>query len=319
MAQKSDSDNKETAVLKLYSMAILLLDICIVLFKSTVAVFEALYLNFFPPPEKSVTGEIILITGTGHGIGRELALQYCSHGATVVGVDISEKGNNETAQHVKERGYKNFHNFTCDISQRQNVIELGKKIKAKVGDVSIVVNNAGIMPCHPLKNTSEEEIRKIFDVNVFSHFWILETFLPDMMEKNRGHIVGISSMAGIVGLPNLVPYCASKFAVRGLMEALAEELREDARNSKIKFTSIFPFMVDTGLCKNPKIKFPSLLGLLSPKDAASHIIRAQRRGESQVAVPNGLLHVNNFCRLMPLKVARILKDFLDSGVDSDLL
>ncbi|XP_008479784.2 ras suppressor protein 1, partial [Diaphorina citri] len=83
---------------------------------------------------------------------------------------------------------------------------------------------------------------------------ILETFLPDMMEKNRGHIVGISSMAGIVGLPNLVPYCASKFAVRGLMEALAEELREDARNSKIKFTSIFPFMVDTGLCKNPKIK-----------------------------------------------------------------
>lgn len=75
-----------------------------------------------------------------------------------------------------------------------------------------------------------------------------------MMEKNRGHVVGISSMAGVVGLPNLVPYCASKFAVRGLMEALAEELREDARNSQIKFTSIFPFMVDTGLCKKPKIK-----------------------------------------------------------------
>ncbi|KAL1464186.1 hypothetical protein WDU94_003858 [Cyamophila willieti] len=236
-------------------MAILLLDILIVLFKSIVAIFEAIYLNFFPPPEESVLGEIALITGTGHGIGRELALQYCAHGATVVGVDINEKGNAETAQLVKERGYTNFHTFTrCDISQRQNVTELGKKVKAKVGDVTIIVNNAGIMPCHPLKNTSEEEIRKIFDVNVFSHFWVLETFLPSMMEKNHGHIVGISSMAGVVGLPNLVPYCASKFAVRGYMEALAEELREDARNSKIKFTSIFPFMVDTGLCKNPKIK-----------------------------------------------------------------
>uniref|UniRef100_A0A8D9EGY2 Short-chain dehydrogenase/reductase 3 n=1 Tax=Cacopsylla melanoneura TaxID=428564 RepID=A0A8D9EGY2_9HEMI len=320
MTQKTDTrDTKDTAVLKLYSMAILLLDILIVLFKSIVAIFEAIYLNFFPPPEESVVGEIVLITGTGHGIGRELALQYCAHGATVVGVDINEKGNTETEQLGKERGYKSFHTFTCDISQRQNVTELGKKVKAKVGDVTIIVNNAGIMPCHPLKNTSEEEIRKIFDVNVFSHFWVLETFLPSMMEKNHGHIVGISSMAGVVGLPNLVPYCASKFAVRGYMEALAEELREDARNSKIKFTSIFPFMVDTGLCKNPKIKFPSLMGLLQPKDVASHIIRSQRRGEAQVAIPNGLLHVNNFCRLMPLKVARILKDFLDSGVDSDLL
>lgn len=315
---KSNSDNKETAVLKMYSMAILVLDILIVLVKSLFAFLEAIYLTIVPPPEESVTGEVVLITGSGHGIGRELSLQYCAYGAIVVGVDVNEAGNAETLQLAKERGYKSFRPFTCDITEREKVLELGKKIKASVGDVSIIVNNAGIMPCHPLKNTTEAEIRKIFDVNVFAHFWILEAFLPDMMEKNKGHIVGISSMAGIVGLPNLIPYCASKFAVRGLMEAVAEEVREDARHSQIKFTSIFPFMVDTGLCKKPKVKFPKLMGLLPPKEAARQIITAQRRGETQVAVPNGLLHVNNICRLIPLKAARYLKDFLDSGVESDL-
>lgn len=99
------------------------------------------------------------------------------------------------------------------------------------------------------------------------------------MEKNQGHVIALSSIAGMMGLPNLVPYCTSKFAVRGtyqgnilqlkyklifilikwvwlsclgLMEALAEELRQEGRN--IGFTTVFPYMTDTGLCKSPRIK-----------------------------------------------------------------
>ena len=81
------------------------------------------------------------------------------------------------------------------------------------------------MPINPLEKQTEEDIRKTFDINVFSHFWTLEAFLPHMKEQNRGHIVAISSISGLVGLPNLVPYSATKFAVRGLMESLYTELR----------------------------------------------------------------------------------------------
>jgi short-subunit dehydrogenase len=91
---------------------------------------------------------------------------------------------------------------------------------------------------------------------------MLEAFLPSMIQKNNGHVVALSSMAGVMGLRNLVPYCGSKFAVRGLMEALNEELREDARQMEVKFTTIFPFIVDTGLCKKPHTRYKHTLLLV---------------------------------------------------------
>lgn len=125
---------------------------------------------------------------------------------------------------------------------------------------------------------------------------MLEAFLPRMQAKNHGHIVALSSMAGIVGLVNLVPYCASKFAVRGLMEALSEEERHFRPDSKIKFTTIFPYMVDTGLCKNPVLRFPSLMKMLEPQDVAKMIIGAQRRNLEEMSLPPYMLYMNSVLR-----------------------
>lgn len=83
-----------------------------------------------------------------------------------------------------------------------------------------------------LKHT-EKEIRMTFETNVLAQFWILEAFLPRMIENNYGHIVAVSSMNGLLPIRNLVPYCSSKFAVRGLMECLFEELRTKS-NGKSK-------------------------------------------------------------------------------------
>lgn len=117
---------------------------------------------------------------------------------------------------------------------------------------------------------------------------LLEAFLPSMKQNNRGHIVSLSSMAGLVGFRNLVPYCASKFAVRGYMEALHEELRLTNPNNKIKLTCIYPYMVDTGLCKRPKIKYEHLMPLLSPKLVAEKILETQVNGITETTVPSYL-------------------------------
>lgn len=80
----------------------------------------------------------------------------------------------------------------------------------EVGEVSILVNNAGIMPQHEVLKHSEGEIRKIYEINTIAHYWMFQAFLPKMMEKNQGHIVALSSIAGLVGLNNVVPYSGSK-------------------------------------------------------------------------------------------------------------
>lgn len=111
------------------------------------------------------------ITGCGHGIGKELAIQYGALGAIVVGWDLNLETCQNTCKEVTERGGK-AHAYQCDVTNREQILELAKKVQKEVGDVTILVNNAGIMPCHPLAEHSAGEINKIFGINVLAHFWV---------------------------------------------------------------------------------------------------------------------------------------------------
>jgi all-trans-retinol dehydrogenase (NAD+) len=100
------------------------------------------------------------------------------------------------------------------VTNREKVLEIGSKVLKEIGDVTVLVNNAGIMPQHEVLKHSEGEIRKIYEINTIAHYWMFQAFLPTMMEKNHGHIVALSSIAGIVGLNNIVPYCGSKVSLK---------------------------------------------------------------------------------------------------------
>lgn len=183
---------------------------------------------------------------------------------------------------------------------------IARRVEKEVGDVSIIVNNAGIMPAKPLLDHDPEEIEKIFKINVFAHFWIIKAFLPRMLQNNKGHIVALSSCAGLMGFRNLVPYCGSKFAVRGFMEALYEETGFQL-NSQIKYTVIYPYMVDTGLCKKPRIRFAKLMPLLSPKYVAEYIVDAQRKDVTESTIPGYIYYLNLFGRWARLNIKFSLK------------
>lgn len=316
LADKAPWTDEQGIVMKVYQAVTLTLEIVTLYIKMVLTWFHAMYLLVVPPEPKSVNGEIILITGTGHGMGRETAMRFAKLGGVIVCVDINQKTNQETVDLIKEQKGKAYR-FECDVTDSEAVKTLAERIRREVGDVTMLVNNAGIMPCKPLLQHGEGEIRAAFNVNVMAHLWLIQAFLPSMMERNHGHIVAMSSMAGVLGLRNLVPYCATKFAVRGLMEALHEELREDTRDfSGIKFTVICPYIVDTGLCKNPKIKFPSMMKILTPEEASDCIVDAVRRNYYEISIPTSLLYVNTFCRLLPRSVSSHLKDFLDSGLEA---
>jgi len=315
-SKNNDSvDHPMNMGVKAYNVIILIADIIVLLTTWLYLTLESMLRTIIPVQEADVTGDIVLVTGSGHGIGKQLALQYAKCGAIVVCVDINDQSNKETVKEIKARGGKAYP-YVCDVTSREKCFELAAKIKCDVGVVSILVNNAGIMPALTILQQSEQDIRRTFDINVMAHLWLIQSFLPGMIDQKKGHIVALSSIAGIAGLRNIVPYCGSKFAVRGLMEALSEELRP--KNVNVKCTVVYPYMVDTGLCKKPYIRFKSLMKLLTPNEVAENIIKAQRRGLDNVTVPKSLMYVNNIARLFPTDCGRLLSDFLDSGVESEL-
>lgn len=116
-------------------------------------------------------------------------------------------------------------------------MEAANRVLREVGDVTILINNAGVIFTRDVLQHSENQIRKTYDVNVLAHYWMLHAFLPKMIENDRGHVVGICSMGGLVAVRNLVPYCSSKFAVRGLMQGIQNEILEMSNGkSKVGLT-----------------------------------------------------------------------------------
>ncbi|XP_077272551.1 firelighter [Temnothorax americanus] len=288
----------------------LLLDLSLLSAKISLAMIIATFRMIVPCSMKRLLGETVLITGAGHGIGRELAIQLSSMGCIVVCWDNDIDSNRSTMREVSKNGGE-VYGFVVDVSKRLEVRETVRLMrKVGVPDVTVLINNAAVLYHKPYLSLDSDDVERTFDVNVLSNFWTIEAFLPMMLMKGSGHIVAISSMCGIYGVSQKVAYCSSKFAVRGLMEALREEVRLDERKPNIQFTTIYPFYVDTGLARDPKYRFPYIFGVVTPEYAAREIIRAIRKNYTEYSIPRCLFSLNAINRIVPENVMRLILDFL---------
>lgn len=105
-------------------------------------------------------------------MGKELSLLYASEGATVVVWDINVPTGEQTVKEIQELGGPKAYFFKCDVSNRDDVLAVAKEVQAKVGDVTILINNAGIMPTHSFLEQTKEEIERMMNINVMAHFWV---------------------------------------------------------------------------------------------------------------------------------------------------
>jgi len=278
------------------------------------SVVEELYRVVRPREEKQVMGEVAVVTGAGHGIGRNIAKQLVRLGVRVACWDINKEGAEETVMELEKEGGQAMA-VVVDVSDREAVRNAAMVTRSQMGEVTLLFNNAGIMPCKPVFNYTEKEIEKIFAVNVYSQYWTVMEFLPRMISINKGHIVAMSSMAGITGTPNLVPYCSSKFAVKGMMDALYLEMRATRPDSNISMTTIHPFVVDTGLAQKPRSRFQKLIPFTSPEDAAKMIITAMRRNQEYAFIPSSLCMLTALSKLIPRAGQLAIIDFLDCACE----
>ncbi|KAM6171823.1 epidermal retinol dehydrogenase 2-like [Erethizon dorsatum] len=284
-------------------------ELLVLLEKSLFSVVEALIFTLIPKPQKNVAGEIVLITGSGSGLGRLLALQFANLGSVLVLWDINTEANEETRRMAQEAGATRVHAYTCDCSRREEVYRVADQVKKEVGDVSILINNAGIVTGRKFLDCPDELIEKSFDVNFKAHLWTYKAFLPAMIANNHGHLVCISSSAGLVGVNGLTDYCASKFAAYGFAESMFIETFAQKQKG-IKTTIVCPFFIKTGMFKGCTTGSPTLLPVLEPEYVVRKIVDAIRQEQLYLYMPKFLYFMMFLKSVLPIKTGLLACDYM---------
>jgi len=229
---------------------------------------------------KSFSGKLAVVTGAAMGMGKMLSSMLLDEGCRVALVDINEASLDATQKLLSEKGECSA--FVCDISDSTSVYSMADSIRDQMGGVDILINNAGIVIAKPLLDLNEGEIDKMIQVNLTAQFWLTRAFLPNMIEMNSGHIVNVASAGGILAIPNLSAYCASKFGVIGFSDAVRQEIKRKKLN--IGLTVVCPNTVNTGMFTGAKMVTGTKL--LTSENVCRQIIKGIKGNKPMVAIPS---------------------------------
>jgi 3-oxoacyl-[acyl-carrier protein] reductase len=206
----------------------------------------------------SIEDSIAVVTGGGRGIGRAIAIELGRMGSTVVLAARSRPELEKTAQVIGAKASV----MPTDVRKKEEIQRL-----FDIGAVDILVNAAGLGIFGPVRDFKDEDFENLVETNLRGIFLTCRFVLPSMIERKRGHIINIASIAGKVGSANRAVYCATKFGVVGFTESLAEEVRQYG----IRATVICPGSTDTGF-SSAETAGKARERMLRPEDVA-HAVR----------------------------------------------
>jgi len=217
---------------------------------------------------QSLTGKVGLVTGAGRGIGKAAALALAKEGVHIGLLARTEAELKEVASEVEGLGVKAAY-AAVDISSQEEVDQAVKKLTDELGTADILINNAGIGKFASLLEMDPQEWKRIIDVNLMGAYYVTRAVLPQLIAKNSGDIINISSTNGLNGAATSSAYSASKFGLIGLTESLAQEVR---RNN-IRVTALAPSTVATELAvKTNLIAENNDQKYMQPEDIAEYIV-----------------------------------------------
>ncbi|XP_011837397.1 PREDICTED: retinol dehydrogenase 10 [Mandrillus leucophaeus] len=201
--------------------------------------------------------------------------------------------------------------YTCDVGKRENVYLTAERVRKEVGEVSVLVNNAGVVSGHHLLECPDELIERTMMVNCHAHFWTTKAFLPTMLEINHGHIVTVASSLGLFSTAGVEDYCASKFGVVGFHESLSHELKA-AEKDGIKTTLVCPYLVDTGMFRGCRIRkeIEPFLPPLKPDYCVKQAMKAILTDQPMICTPR-LMYIVTFMKsILPFEAVVCMYRFL---------
>ncbi|OIJ12517.1 3-ketoacyl-ACP reductase [Anaerobacillus alkalilacustris] len=216
---------------------------------------------------QSLNGKVAFITGAGKGIGRATAIALAKEGVKVGLLARTETDLIEVTNEIETFGGE-VKFAKADVSSLEQVERAIEQLTEKLGSADILINNAGIGKFGPFLELSPEEWKNMIDVNLLGVYYVTRTVLPQLIEKNGGDIINISSTAGQKGAPVTSAYSASKFGLLGLTESLALEVRKH----KIRVSALTPSTVATELAFKENLTDGNPEKVMQPEDLAEYMV-----------------------------------------------
>jgi all-trans-retinol dehydrogenase (NAD+) len=178
------------------------------------------------------------------------------------------------------------HYYKCDITSTAQLAAVGTKIRAEVGNPTVLINNAGVARGKTILGATERDIRFTFDVNTLAHYWVVKEFLPAMVAGDHGMVVTVASYAAYITVPDMVDYAATKAAALAFHEGLTAELTTRYDAPRVRTVVVAQGFTKTALFTGYRQGSQFLLPALEPETVAEAIVRQVLKGKSgQIIVP----------------------------------
>jgi NADP-dependent 3-hydroxy acid dehydrogenase YdfG len=238
---------------------------------------------------KNFQQKIVVITGAGSGMGRSMAIQMAQKGATVLLSDINEDALSETKKLIQS-GKGICKTYIVDVGDRAQVYAFAASVLDEYSYIDVLINNAGIAIGEAsLNEIPEADFERLININMWGVIHHTKAFLEALLGRPEAAIVNTSSVFGLMGIPSQIPYCTSKFAVRGFTDSLRLELT----GTNVAVTCVHPGGIDTNIVSNgihyhgkkdATVKQFKKLVMTTADSAASIIIRAIEKKSKRVMV-----------------------------------
>lgn len=261
-----------------------------------------------------IKNSLFIITGAGSGIGRALTLLAINEGAKVIASDVDEQGLNETIALTNNKAEKQV----LDVANHEAIKSFTKSILEKYPNENIIlVNNAGVgLASGNFTETPLDDFEWLMNINLYGVVRLTKAFLPHLIQQNKGHIVNVSSVYGLAGMPTNSAYSTAKFGVKGFTDVLKAELL----GTNIKVSSVHPGGIKTNIAKNSRIsvtqdivqakktmeKFERVALKMSPEDAAQVIMNGIKKDKSRILIGNDAKALDIIVRLFPNSYHKII-------------
>lgn len=228
-----------------------------------------------------IKDKVVVITGASRGLGVDMALEFAAKGARLALAARSAEGLEETAASIGSE--TEVITIPTDVSDLTSLNELVDAVQNKLGDIDVLVNNAGLEKIWDFEAMDPAEIQQLVGVNVTGLMWLTRLVLPGMIERRSGHIVNIASTSGLIPVPHNSVYSATKHAVVGFSHSLRLEMLDHG----VGVSVVCPGFVNAGMFVEWGRKPPGVSKLNDIKDVARATVDAVVRNRSEVVIDGG--------------------------------
>lgn len=243
-------------------------------------------------------GQVWLVTGAASGIGRLMSLELAKRGAHVALVDINRDGLSLVEKEIRElKG--TAHAFYADLSKIDSFLELKQEIHSRIGKISGLINNAGVVFGGEFEKTSLEKHQLTYFINTLGPVALIHAFMSDFLSNPEAHIVNIASASGFVGLPYGSTYASSKWAMIGFSDSLRLEMLERGLR-QVRVTTVCPSYIATGMFQG--VKPPLMIPWLKPEVIVSKIFSGIESDQAFIKEPFLVKTIDLLKGLLPLGI-----------------